>query len=179
MNNTDNHSVVYAIRRPAFNCGKAFAGAGRITDDGINSTLVAAGPSAVGEPYSFYPQMKAESQSFREGVANTIVNGTNPGYQNGVMECNYAVRRLTPSECAMLQGFPWWWAKGLGDENPSDEEIAFWTDVFETYGKPKSEKQIRKWLLNPGTDSAEYKMWGNGIALPCAAFVFAGIKYFS
>lgn len=179
LNATDKHAVVYAISRPAFNCGKAFAGAGLITDDGITSTLVAAGPSAVGEPYSFYPQMKAESQSFREGVANTIVNGTNPGYQNGIVENTYAVRRLTPSECAMLQGFPWWWAKGLEIEEPTDEEIAFWQSVFETYGKPKSEKQIRKWLQQPGTDSAEYKMWGNGIALPCAAFVFAGIKYFS
>jgi hypothetical protein len=25
------------------------------------------------------------------------------------------------------------------------------------------------------TDSAEYKMWGNGIALPCAAFVLGQI----
>lgn len=35
---------------------------------------------------SFYPQMKAESQCYREdGVANTLVNGTNPGFQNGVV----------------------------------------------------------------------------------------------
>lgn len=35
---------------------------------------------------SFYPQMKAESQCYREdGKANTIVNGTNPGFQNAVV----------------------------------------------------------------------------------------------
>ena len=45
--------------------------------------------------------------------------------------------------------------------------------------KVKTEKQIIKWLKNPESDSAEYKMWGNGIALPCAAYVFAGIKCFS
>lgn len=30
--------------------------------------------------------------------------------------------------------------------------------------------------LNPHTDSAEYKMWGNGVALPCVCFVINRIK---
>lgn len=185
LNTVDKHAVVYAIDRPAFNCGSAFGG-GSITEDGINSTLVARGPSAVAEPSSFYPQMKAESQSLRKGISNTLVNGTNPGYQNGIVESNYVVRRLTPSECAKLQGFPWWWAKDIGVDEPSDDDITFWKKVFEDYRlvtsptkKVKTEKQIIKWLKNPESDSAEYKMWGNGIALPCAAYVFAGIKCFS
>lgn len=185
LNTVDKHAVVYAISRPAMCCGVNY-NAGVISDDGINSTLVASGPSAVGEPFSFYPQMKAESQSFREGISNTLVNGTNPGFQNGIVENTYAIRRLTPSECARLQGFPWWWAKGLASENPTHEEIDYWYDIFETHknivspGKrSKTKSQIEKWLKNPESDSAEYKMWGNGIALPCAAFIFAGIKYFS
>lgn len=48
----------------------------------------------------------------------------------------YIVRRLTPTECARLQGFPDWWTDGAD-----------------------------------GSDTAIYKMWGNGIALPCAADV--------
>lgn len=48
----------------------------------------------------------------------------------------YVLRRLTPLECARLQGFPDWWVDGAY-----------------------------------GSDSAIYKMWGNGIALPCAADV--------
>ena len=48
----------------------------------------------------------------------------------------YILRRLTPIECARLQGFPDWWCDGTN-----------------------------------GSDSAQYKMWGNGIALPCAADV--------
>ena len=48
----------------------------------------------------------------------------------------YIVRRLTPTECARLQGFPDWWTDGAD-----------------------------------GSDSAKYKLWGNGIALPCAADV--------
>ena len=36
---------------------------------------------------SFYPQMKAESQCFRDDdISNTLVNGTNPGYQNGIVQ---------------------------------------------------------------------------------------------
>lgn len=60
--------------------------------------------------------------------------------------------------------------------------MSFWRDVFETHRKvitgakkPKTDNQIRKWLREPGTDGAIYKMWGNGIALPCAVAVFNGI----
>jgi len=52
----------------------------------------------------------------------------------------YVLRRLTPVECARLQGFPDWWTDGV-----------------------------------EGSDSAQYKMWGNGIALPCAADVLGRI----
>ena len=96
----------------------------------------------------------------------------------------YTVRRLTPTECARLQGFPDWWCRDLGTENPTEEELAFWTDVFETHRKivthakkPKTEKQIRKWLADPYTDSAEYRIWGNGICLANAFFVLAGIAW--
>lgn len=46
-------------------------------------------------------------------------------------EAEYVVRRLTPKECARLQGFP-----------------ADWCDDI------------------PHSNSAEYKLWGNGISLP-------------
>ena len=101
-------------------------------------------------------------------------------------EVSYTVRRLTPTECARLQGFPDDWCHDLGTADPTDEEIAFWTDVFETYRqlvthakKPKTEKQIRKWLADPYSDAAEYKLWGNGVALPCVYFVLSGIVWAS
>ena len=99
-----------------------------------------------------------------------------------VNEPRYIVRRLTPTECARLQGFPDWWCDELGTENPTDEEMDFWRDVFETHRKivtgakkPKTDRQIIKWLKNPHSDSAEYKMWGNGVALPNVVFVLSGI----
>ena len=45
--------------------------------------------------------------------------------------------------------------------------------------KPKSRKQIEKWLKNPYSDSAAYKMWGNGIAACNAWFVLAGIACYA
>ncbi|MGI6636011.1 MAG: DNA cytosine methyltransferase [Christensenellales bacterium] len=133
---------------------------------------------------SFYPQMKAESQCFRQdGKANTLVNGTCPGSQNGLVDPNYIVRRLTPTECARLQGFPDDWCAGLETDCPTEEDIRFWAEVWETHrgimGKsktPKTRLQLIKWLRNPHSDAAEYKMWGNGVALPCVCFVLAGIN---
>lgn len=104
----------------------------------------------------------------------------------GAVQSGYTVRRLTPTECARLQGFPDWWCVGLGTENPTDEDLTFWRDIFETHrkvmgtsSKPKTDKQIAKWLKDPYSDAAEYKMWGNGVALPCVAFVLAGIVYYA
>lgn len=99
-------------------------------------------------------------------------------------ETHYTVRRLTPTECARLQAFPDWWCSDLGNPNPTDEELDFWMDVWETHrkvvthaSKPKTEKQVRKWLADPYTDSAAYKLWGNGIQLNCAFFVLSGIVW--
>ena len=97
-----------------------------------------------------------------------------------IMDNNHVIRRLTPTECARLQGFPDWWCSELGVDSPTSEELHFWKNVFMEYAainnkKPKSDKQILKWLKNPHSDSAEYKMWGNGIALPCAVYVIRGI----
>lgn len=106
-----------------------------------------------------------------------VVNETEP---------EYIVRRLTPTECARLQGFPDWWCARLETDEPTEEEIEFWTEVFEihrsvmgTSSKPKSRNQIVKWLKNPHSDSAEYKMWGNGVALPNVYFVLSGIVYYA
>ncbi len=95
---------------------------------------------------------------------------------------DYIVRRLTPTECARLQGFPDGWCDDLGTENSTEEELAFWSKVWETHRrilgksrKPKTRNQLLKWLRNPRSDAAEYKMWGNGVALPCVCFVLMGI----
>ena len=178
-----NEPPAYGIDGAAYNQGQNAQYKPQI-DEEQSATIVAKGPNAVAQPVSFYPQMKAECQTPRENVANTLVNGTNPGYQNGLVEPSYAVRRLTPTECARLQGFPDWWCWNLGVENPTAKDITEWSKVFETYRKitggstkPKTRKQIIRWLKDPYSDAAEYKMWGNGVALPCVYFVLSGIVW--
>lgn len=94
----------------------------------------------------------------------------------------YIVRRLTPTECARLQGFPDKWGHPDKKEDFTEEEYKFWLEVRNTYAKinGKSEKEYTKaqmltWYSKLHTDSAEYKMWGNGIALPNALYVMQGI----
>ena len=104
---------------------------------------------------------------------------------NELNEPYYTVRKLTPLECARLQGFPDWWTENLemAEEEITEDVLSFWREVFETHreivtgaNKPKTDKQIKKWLMNPYSDSALYKMWGNGVALPCVLYVIEGIK---
>lgn len=96
----------------------------------------------------------------------------------------YLVRRLTPDECCRLQGYPDGWCKDLETPNPSEEELRFWTEVFREWdainGKPeriRSRNTILKWLTAPNSDAAEYKAYGNSVAVPCVFFVLAGIVW--
>ena len=178
--------VSYGIGRPAMNQGYNAKFSFQIEEE-VEPTLVASGASGVA-----HPRFSSSKASFftesNEECANTLVatDYKDPPIVNDGDEVDYIVRRLTPTECARLQGFPDWWCDDLGIPDPTDEDIAKWREVFETHAKaigkttkPKSDAQIRKWLQNPQSDSAEYKMWGNGVALPNVFFVLAGIKYYS
>lgn len=187
LNTVDKHAVVYAIDRESFNCGQNYARNLGITENGINSTLKAQGPSAVATPT--YSSSKASFfTDAKEELANTLVatDYKDPPLINDNDGIDYMVRRLTPTECARLQGFPDWWCSDLGIETPTMDDLRIWYDIFETfrkatgaYTKPKTLKQITKWLRNPHSDSAEYKMWGNGVALPNVCFVLSGIVWFT
>ena len=154
----------------------------------VSFTLDATDRHAVAQPTYCTSKNSHFTRAERE-LANTLVatDYKDPPVINDVKaEPDYIVRRLTPTECARLQGFPDWWCDGLGTEDPTEDELAFWREVFETHRKimgtskkPKTDRQIVKWLKNPHSDSAEYKMWGNGIALPNAYFVLAGIVYYA
>lgn len=105
--------------------------------------------------------------------------GKGPGdVQNG-----YSARKLTPTECARLQGFPDWWATIPKKENFTDEKYEFWKNVRNTHAtingkttKDYTKQQMLTWYSKLHTDSSEYKMWGNGIALPTALYVMQGIS---
>lgn len=121
---------------------------------------------------------------YEDGKTGTL--RADPGDNQQAVICNddikYIIRRLTPTECGRLQGFPDGWADDLGTESIEPSDICYWRDVFKEHAealgiekKDKTDNQIKKWLSNPESDTAKYKMWGNGIALPCAEFVMRGI----
>lgn len=64
----------------------------------------------------------------------------------------------------------------------TDEEYSFWLDVRNTHAaingratKEYTKAQMLTWYNKLHTDSSEYKMWGNGIALPNALYVMQGM----
>ena len=176
----------YGIGRPAMSQGFQARLSFQVEEE-VEPTLVAAGASGVAHPK--YSSSKASFfTEANEECANTLVatDYKDPPIVNDESEMDYIVRRLTPTECARLQGFPDWWCDGLENSEPTDEDIAKWREVFEIHAraignaaKPKTDAQIKKWLQNPKSDSAEYKMWGNGVALPNVFFVLSGIKYYA
>ena len=184
LNAVEQHGVSYGLDRAAFNQGRNALFDFAVTEE-VEPTMVAKGPGAVAAPA--YSSSKASFfTETAEETANTLVatDYKDPPLVNDSDGMEYIVRRLTPTECARLQGFPDWWCSDLGTEHPSDAETYEWYKIFETYrritgtsGKPKSDKQIRKFLKDPHSDSAEYKMWGNGVALPCVYFVLSGIAW--
>ena len=176
----------YGIGRPAMNQGYNAAFSFQIEEE-VEPTLVVAGASGVA-----HPRFSSSKASFfteaNEECANTLVatDYKDPPIVNDGESTDYIVRRLTPTECARLQGFPDWWCDGLETSEPTDSDIAKWREIFNAQAKamgkttkPKSDNQIRKWLQNPRSDSAEYKMWGNGVALPNVYFVLSGIMYYA
>lgn len=134
--------------------------------------------------HAVYAMTTGSYTQVEEDTSSTIMARDYKDPNAVCMGHGYTVRRLTPTECARLQGFPDNWCADLGTEKPTDEEMYFWHKVFKTYSevtgcKMKSDKQIAKWLKDPYSDSAEYKMWGNGVALPCVWFVLCGIVWYA
>ena len=164
----------------------------KIIRGGISGTLDA----------SYYKGTGARNGKEREFVAVSIGNGqaNNIGMteQAKTLDCmhdqqivvhaekakrKYIVRRLTPIEVCRLQGFPDNWSDIQHYDDISDEERDFWEKIrkqhAETYGKAykpfKTKAQMVKWLNGLRTDSAEYKAYGNSVAVPCVEFVMGGI----
>lgn len=184
LNATEQHGVAYGIDRTAYNQGQG-AKFNPCIESELEPPMVARGPGAVAHPV-YSTSKNSYHTTAEEDIVNTLVATDYKDPPTVTEEPCYIVRRLMPTECARLQGFPDWWCADLGTEKPSGEDVAFWREVFEMHravtgsaSKPKTDAQIVKWLKEPHADSAEYKLWGNGVALPCVCFVLAGIVYYN
>ena len=119
--------------------------------------------------------LKASGGTYGGGSENLVA-------EQSFSPIRYIVRRLTPTECARLQGFPDCWGEIPKKDNLTDDEYTFWLNVRNTYAKINnkttkeySKEQMLSWYNKLHSDSSEYKMWGNGIALPNALYVMQGI----
>lgn len=162
LNATEQHGVAYRIDRAALNQGVQDGAGGRVeTYQKVTGPLMA----------NSHPGSYTGQDAFSDMLVATL---------------EHIVRRLTPMECARLQGFPDDWTDDLIEEKPAPGEMRYWMQVWLEHWavigrpkgikKPKTEKQVKKWLATEPSDGDKYKLWGNGIALPCAFYVFEGIR---
>jgi len=184
INSVDRHGVCYSIQGNMI--GRADKNGPQ--GDGINEntcfTLNTIDRQAVAQPIVF------DKEVYNSGAGSTgghyiSCGGPAPTLRTkepaGIC-VRYTVRRLTPTECARLQGFADNWGHIEKKESMAPEEYTFWLEVRNTHAaingkavKEYTEKQMLTWYNKLHTDSAEYKMWGNGIALPPALYCMQGI----
>lgn len=172
------------VDRPAIVYAESGAG------HNVSGTLMARDYKGVGRLDTLGSVVCYENNSFggyTKGVGTLKSSGGDCGGGSEtlvVMEQKpqYIVRRLTPTECARLQGFPDDWGHIPQKEKLTDDEYQFWQEVRNTHAdingkqiKDYTKDQILKWYNKLWSDSSEYKMWGNGIALPNAMYVMQGI----
>lgn len=170
INSVDRHAVTYAV---SVRCGCEGGGKGALIQTDVSGTLGTHNDQAIFTESSFgayrdgFGTLREHSGTCGGGSENIVVekqavnyDGTGiaqtldasyykgTGARNGKEreivavrdDIDYLVRRLTPTECARLQGFPDWWEDGVRT-----------------------------------SDSASYKMWGNGMTLPVVQWILGQI----
>lgn len=175
-------AVAYGLDRASFNQGQNAKFDFSVTEE-QQPTLVAKGPGAV----AYLASGKQTTGTLMASMATKQCLGDQEAFSGDYhiieeRKIHYIVRRLTPTECARLQGFDDRWGDINHKDSFTDEEYLFWLDVRNTHAaingkavKDYTKEQMLKWYNNLHTDSAEYKMWGNGIALPPALYCMQGI----
>lgn len=174
LNTIDRPAVVYDARRNG--------------DDVTVPTLTGDHQNRVTDDPSICYAKQAIGEYADKGVSSTLQarlckNPDDLVIQSGKPPRKYIIRRLIPLECCRLQGFPDGWGAPEIKTDMTDDEAAFWERVRKTHAtmngrryKPMAyHARLVRWYNKLHSDSAEYKMWGNGIALPCAAFVLGRI----
>lgn len=173
LNSVDRHGVAYCVGNGQLN-QMSMAEQANTLDcmHDKQAVVIAAGVDCrnMNEYPELYPTLQAKP------------NGGQSLNFSGACRVQYIVRRLTPTECARLQGFPDTWGHPDKLDSLTPEEYRFWLEVRNTHAaingkqtKEYTEAQMLKWYNGLHTDSAEYKMWGNGIALPPALYCLQGI----
>lgn len=206
----DRHAVVFQTYQKVTGSLMANSHPGSYSGQDAYQDMFIVGEVCTGADFRNASEYPEEIGTIQAGASHNLNS-------NNVVRCRNIVRRLTPTECARLQGFPDNWGHPDSKEELTDAEYEHWCKVnleyamiqgtvrpdgngwyeiwrkvkpdkekvlvplepyWENTGKQyahKNRKQMLAWYNKLHTDSAEYKMWGNGIALPPALYVMQGI----
>lgn len=181
LNAVDRHGVAYeqpiVFDKEVYNSGINASGGHYIAEGGPAPCLRTEHPPGVS--YGVDCRNATEYPEYVGAIQASMNHNLN---SNGVVRVRYIVRRLTPTECARLQGFPDKWGHPDKKEDFTEEEYRFWLEVRNTHAaindkavKEYTKEQMLTWYNKLHTDSSEYKLWGNGIALPNALYCMQGI----
>lgn len=129
---SDGHLIPVLMRQRE---GKPGGGKGPLLSEGVSLSLAANGNDqtlfAPGAPLYYSHDYNQDRVYAADGVTEAQTATRRPNYLTSL-----GVRRLTPTECERLQGFPDGWTEGHAD-------------------------------------SHRYRMMGNAVAVPCAAWIGA------
>lgn len=148
LNTADQHAVVYALDRASFNQGANALYDFEISDAGINSTLVAKGPSAV-------------AYKFVEWIIRRLIPlecERLQGYPDGWTELPKIEDMSDEDYLFFLKVFS------------LDKEIR-----GKPVKKPPTKSSLVKWYNKLDCDGNRYRQLGNSLAIPCAIRVIGGI----
>ena len=153
LNTTDRHAVAYPINTPLvayanpvfgldneLNAREELMGTlqtGADSGTRMQAVLITEDPTVVSPTLTAYNMDSRSPQSEEsQRIVGSVFNATG------------TVRRLTPTECERLQGFPDGWTSQRIDE--------------------------KKGLIEQA-DSSRYKQMGNAVAVPCVEWIMAGL----
>lgn len=147
LNTVDKHAVVYAIDRAGFNQGINARYDFEITDNGINSTLVAKGPSAVAYE-----------------IEKWIVRRLTP------LECErlqgFPDRWTETPKIKSLSNDEYKFWLGVYERDKSIRGKKY---------KIPTKEQLIKWYNKLDCDGNRYEMLGNSVAIPCVFYILNNI----
>lgn len=154
VNTADRHAVVYALDRASFNQGANAQYDFEISDKGINSTVVAKGPSAVA--YKMLCCLRWIIRRLTPLECERL-----QGYPD-FWTC------LKPKETLDGAEFSFWRDVMITDKKLKGKQC----------NKHPTPEQLTKWYKKLECDGSRYKALGNSLAIPCALRVIGYIADF-
>ena len=126
-------------------------GNGKGVKEEVSFTLNTIDRHAITFPSISYSEFTNSNKASTLKACGGVLGGGSENLAVAKNQHNYKVRRLTPTECERLQGYPDGWTKDIEIKYPNHTE----TQIV--------------------SDSARYKALGNSVAVPCVQFVMSGI----